>query len=152
MFGGSASRRCRTHIMSRVDSLVSPLTSLLACEMRSNDWQALWAVVPHYYDGKVNGANMGPIWGWQAPGGPHLGPINFAIWVYGILLMEHGSTRQNRMVWCYANFITLWALHQRWNLYLFFTCCWGQWEVSAALGVWCWLCAGNCNWFWEPVK
>ena len=32
-------------------------------------------------DSKVHGANMGPIWGRQNPGGPHVGPINFAIWV-----------------------------------------------------------------------
>ena len=25
---------------------------------------------------------MGPIWGRQDPGGPHLGPMNFAIWVF----------------------------------------------------------------------
>ena len=31
-------------------------------------------------DGKVHGANMGPIWGQQDPGGPHVGPMNFAIW------------------------------------------------------------------------
>ena len=24
---------------------------------------------------------MGPIWGWQDSGGPHVGPMNFAIWV-----------------------------------------------------------------------
>ena len=24
---------------------------------------------------------MGPIWGQQDPGGPHFGPMNFAIWV-----------------------------------------------------------------------
>ena len=29
----------------------------------------------------VHGANMGPIWGRQDPGGPHVGPMNFAIWV-----------------------------------------------------------------------
>ena len=29
---------------------------------------------------KVHGANMGPIWGQQDPGGPHVGPMNFAIW------------------------------------------------------------------------
>ena len=33
---------------------------------------------------KVHGANMGPIWGWQDPGGPHVGPMNFAIWGYYI--------------------------------------------------------------------
>ena len=31
-------------------------------------------------DSKVNGANMGPIWGRQDLGGPHVGPMNLAIW------------------------------------------------------------------------
>ena len=31
-------------------------------------------------DRKVQGANMGPIWDRQDPGGPHVGPMNFAIW------------------------------------------------------------------------
>ena len=35
-----------------------------------------------YPDSKVHGVNMGPIWGRQDPGGPHVGPVNFAIWVY----------------------------------------------------------------------
>ena len=35
-----------------------------------------------YPDSKVHGANMGPIWGRQDPGGPHVGPMNVAIWVY----------------------------------------------------------------------
>ena len=30
-------------------------------------------------DNKVHGANMGSIWGRQDPGGPHVGPIYFAI-------------------------------------------------------------------------
>ena len=34
-----------------------------------------------YPDSKVHGANMGPIWGRQDPGGPHVGPMNFVIWV-----------------------------------------------------------------------
>ena len=34
-----------------------------------------------YPDSKVHGANMGPIWGRQDPGGPHVGPMNLAIWV-----------------------------------------------------------------------
>ena len=28
-------------------------------------------------DSKVHGANMGPIWGRQDPGGPHVGSMNF---------------------------------------------------------------------------
>ena len=31
-------------------------------------------------ESKVHGANMGPIWGRQDPGGPHVGPMNLAIW------------------------------------------------------------------------
>ena len=34
-----------------------------------------------YPDSKVHEANMGPIWGRQDPGGPHVAPMNFAIWV-----------------------------------------------------------------------
>ena len=33
------------------------------------------------HDSNVHGANMGPIWGRQEPGGPHVGPMNFTIWV-----------------------------------------------------------------------
>ena len=32
-------------------------------------------------DRKVHGVNMRPIWGRQDPGGPLVGPMNFAIWV-----------------------------------------------------------------------
>ena len=31
-------------------------------------------------DSKVHVANMGPIWGRQDPGGPHVGPMDLAIW------------------------------------------------------------------------
>ena len=33
-------------------------------------------------DCKVHVANMGPIWGRQDPCGPHVGSINFVIWVF----------------------------------------------------------------------
>ena len=33
-------------------------------------------------DSKVHGTTMGPIWGQQDPGGPHVGPMNIAIWEY----------------------------------------------------------------------
>ena len=38
--------------------------------------QWLW----DYPDSKVHGANVGPTWGRQDPDGPHVGPMNFAIW------------------------------------------------------------------------
>ena len=34
-----------------------------------------------YHDSKVRGANMGPIWGRQDPGGRHCWPMNLDIWV-----------------------------------------------------------------------
>ena len=43
--------------------------------------QVVDAILRHYPDSKVRGANMEPIWGRQGPGGPHVGPMNFAIWV-----------------------------------------------------------------------
>ena len=40
-------------------------------------------------DSKVHGANMGPTWGRQDPGGPHVGHMNLAIWdVY----VQHRNT------------------------------------------------------------
>ena len=34
-----------------------------------------------YPDSKVHGTNMGSSWGRQDPGGSHVGPINFGIWI-----------------------------------------------------------------------
>ena len=39
------------------------------------------ALTKGHPDSKVHGANMGPIWGRQDPGGPQVGPMNFALWV-----------------------------------------------------------------------
>ena len=36
---------------------------------------------PRPPNSKVYGANMGPTRGRQDPGGPHVGPMNLAIWV-----------------------------------------------------------------------
>ena len=41
-----------------------------------------------YPDSKINGTNMGPIWGRQDPDGPHVGPMNFAIWVILLTSLE----------------------------------------------------------------
>ena len=50
-------------------------------------------------DCKIHGANMGPTWGQQDPGGPHVGPMNLAIWevitsmiLYEILLLIQAQT------------------------------------------------------------
>ena len=45
----------------------------------------------HYFndnpDSKIQGANMGPICGQRDPGGPHVGPMNFAIWECNCLVV-----------------------------------------------------------------
>ena len=43
-------------------------------------WNGEHTAVAIILDSKVYGANMGPIWGWKSPGGPHVGPMNFPIW------------------------------------------------------------------------
>ena len=44
-------------------------------------WYIVWfSGIQSSPDSKVHGANMGPIWGRQDTGGPHVGPMNFAIW------------------------------------------------------------------------
>ena len=45
---------------------------------------ATCTTVHGYPDNKVHGANMGPIWGRPDPGGPHVGPMNLAIWVLNL--------------------------------------------------------------------
>ena len=49
-----------------------------------------------FSDSKVHGANMGPILGRQVPGGPHVGPMNFAIWVVFLIAVLY--TTLNRIV------------------------------------------------------
>ena len=45
----------------------------------------MWWLVRRYPDSKVHGANMGPTWGRQDPGGPHVGHMNLAIWIHSVL-------------------------------------------------------------------
>ena len=59
------------------------------CVLRGSRSSLLWLFHWHNWisksrsfpDSKVHGANMGPIWSRQDPGGPHVGPMNFVIWV-----------------------------------------------------------------------
>ena len=37
-------------------------------------------------DIKFHGANMGPTWGRQDPDEPHVGPMNFAIWEFWLIV------------------------------------------------------------------
>ena len=52
---------------------------VLLLHQQANWWPDSWLAI-RIPDSKVHGANIGPSWGRQDPGGPHVGPMNFAIW------------------------------------------------------------------------
>ena len=74
-------------------------------------------------DSKVHWANMGPIWGRQDPGAPHVGPRNFATWVifwidkakagciYSTNKNRRGVTTEVISINSYATRLTLGKMH-----------------------------------------
>ena len=93
----------------------------------SQPWKHCW----YSPDNKVHGANMVPIWGRQDPGGPHVGPMNFAIWVLVTRLAAYIRAasallyRQVSLNWhtkiCMGRFIIAWFKS---NLLICFLCIW----------------------------
>ena len=59
----------------------------------------------YFPDSKVHGASKGPIWGPQDPGGPHVGPMNFAIWVYSASIQLYHAIYINYRIWLYTYFM-----------------------------------------------
>ena len=96
-------------------------------------------------DSKVHGANMGPIWGWQDPGGPHVGPMNFAIWDSGVhipavicwcpfivYLLEINASHITGHLWGESTSNQWFNLRKdQWNIYLFLAwrSCWKNWKL-----------------------
>ena len=60
----------------------------------------------YYPDSKVHGATMGPIWGRQDPGGPHGGPMNFAIWVVSLHFGSSPKEFSWHFIFAYAKKLT----------------------------------------------
>ena len=58
-----------------------------------------------YPDSKVYGANMGPTWGRQDPGGPHVAPINLAI---RVLVNPAPKGKVHLMIYDHG-FVILWS-------------------------------------------
>ena len=50
---------------------------------------------------------MGPIWGQQVPGGPHVGPMDFAIWVWFMYRLRLSATE----IWT-------WYCNKSWLLFM----------------------------------
>ena len=72
--------------------------SLFSCDFSHLDAYAT-SLIP---ESKVHGANMGPIWGRQDPGGPHVGPVNFAIWDMSLQWIhnsEYSTFQVRSFVW-----------------------------------------------------
>ena len=135
---------------TKLETLSSKINTVpMPCKLLDNNWLGcvqflvsgqllLWESCP---DNKVHGPNMGHIWGWQDPGGPHVGPMNFAVWVDALyylsnpmewLLTHWGQDKmttenifkcilynKNYHV-CIINFIEICYLHV---IYLFFQRC-----------------------------
>ena len=65
-------------------------------------------------DSKVHGANMGPTWVLSAPGGPHEGLMNFALWVYKAFFFERECDMQLWKWWARAG-ADAWSTPDRLN-------------------------------------
>ena len=78
-----------------------------------------------HYRSKVHGAIMGPIWGRQDPSGPHVGPMNFAIWVVTLWRVvaqwRHGDMEtSSRYVFFHGHlWIEWWQLLLLWGISCF---------------------------------
>ena len=102
-------------------------------------------------DSKIHVTSMGPIWGQQDPDGPHVGPMNFAIWegipyftLFGHLLVFLGQwLRDNRIILQYTIVMVVVALLDikvryfdcingaAWcNMGGIFISCWAQWTMQ----------------------
>ena len=77
---------------------------------------------------KVHGANVGPIWGRQDPGGPHVGPTYFAIWdidpIKTMIEPQQNKAKQNRVQVSWDIHTTLMAKIRNLNLNCCSLCGW----------------------------
>ena len=63
-------------VKTEIDSNLTSGTHVIIC---SSPWNSTTRM-GYIPDSKVHGTNMGPTWGQQDPGGPHVGHMNFTIW------------------------------------------------------------------------
>ena len=68
-------------ITATKQSTTKPCAYFMGYSLHVMDWQPAVHFTYMCPDSKVHGADMGPTWGRQDPGGPHVGLMNFAIWV-----------------------------------------------------------------------
>ena len=80
-----------------------------------------------YWQQTINNPHMGSIWGRQDPGGPHVGPINFAIWELLSARNLTSSTAVNQVEHRYNLAVTYYTPYFRqlyWVILIKFTVLW----------------------------
>ena len=113
-------------------------------------------------DIKVHGANMGPIWGRQDPGGPLVGPMNFVIW--GRILTRLNTTKPQQSITIhdrvnrandfgsplYVAFCQFPLIYESSTVLFFFyqrrKASYQQWRSSRTSGKWCIQSSRNNLW------
>ena len=100
---------CSNAVINKARTSDSDITVGLSCVF----WVFFLMSIP---DSKVHGANMGPIWDRQDPGGPHVGPMNLAIW--------DGIMALHCVTFCLISDVT-----------------WGTWPGEIFLVLWVWTSA-----------
>ena len=101
-----------------------------------------WTPPPPPPTARFNGVNIGPIWGREDPGGPHVGSMNFAIWACPC------SRNRERVVlgfWVQYNScpqlvlkLSTFFFAEYTSLLYFFSC------LSLAFWLSCWVCSFWC--------
>ena len=82
----------------------------------------VWVDIP---DNKVHGAHMGPTWGRQGPGGPHVGHMNLAFWdVMSFVNLTSEQYCSFGNVLLYTVMLYTWCYFSKW------------WWKSLLLGTW----------------
>ena len=79
--GTKLQNNCRTSIYTNNKLIIR----LWDWKLKTAQLMCIWCWVCRYmlwsiHDSKVHGANMGPTWGRQDPGGSHVGAVNLASW------------------------------------------------------------------------
>ena len=101
------------------------------------------SVLGNYPDSKDHGANMGSIWVLSAPGGPHIGPMDLAIWVSTLRIVLYGPY----IIWHLLPFFSFEIKHGVVGFLL---------NSHSTLQLWMSQCQGHCsihNWqCWSELQ
>ena len=129
-------------------SIILVFVSVVASELGKciPKWHSRWVHIEcstpgHAFpESKVHGVNMGPIWGRQDPGGPHVDPMNLAIRVLTTHCCNNPLPCYRR---CYRRGILHYWCQWKMNVWSISTCkIWMRWKNpfgrAVSLITWWW--------------